>query len=236
VTGHASIRRLIPAALALAGSGCAVAALAIPGSAPAAPNRLPAAAHSAAAAAIHLNQSCYQTAQKGVLKGTGFDPRAQWSAKLDGSPFGSGKTNAQGGIAANFGAPSRLRPRSSGEDSYQLVVREGNHSAGTTFLVTSLAAGFSPMSGNLATLKVRFRLFGWGHGGSLYLHYLNPKGAVRLDRYLGPAAGACGHLSTSPMRLFPFRPTVGKWILQFSKSATYKPGSRPRVVFQYRVS
>jgi hypothetical protein len=183
-----------------------------------------------------LSQPCYTTSEKGALHGTGFDANARWKAQLSGSPFGSGTTTANGTIAATFGAPSHLRPGSSGEDSYQLVVHEGSHAAGATFLVTHLFAHFSPESGNLATLKVRFRLLGWGRSGSLYLHYVSPKGAVRLSRYLGPAGGACGHLTTSPIKLFPFTPKVGLWRLQISKSAAYKATSRPNIVFPYRVS
>jgi hypothetical protein len=238
VTGR-RIHRLFACALALSGGGCAVAALAIPVSAPAAPNpalrSAPDAASAAAAATIHLNQPCYQVAQQAALSGTGFDPSARWAATLDGSAFGSGKTNTKGGITAKFGVPSRLRAGSTGEDSYQLVVRERRHSADATFLVTRLSAGFSPTSGDLSTLKVRFRLLGWGRKGSLYLHYLSPNGAVRLDRSLGPVGGACGHLTTSPLKLFPFRPKVGVWTLQFSKDSAYKADSRPRVVYRYRV-
>lgn len=225
MTGHPSIQRLIKAALALSAGGSVLAALVSPGSAPA-----------AAATTIRLSQGCYQTAQQAGLTGAGFDPSSHWSAKLDGSAFGKGKTDAKGDITATFGVPSRLRAGSTGEDSYRLVVREGKHSAGATFLVTRLAAGFTPSSGDIAKLKVRFKLLGWGRKGSLYLHYLSPKGTPRLDRYLGPAGGACGHLSTSALKLFPFRPKVGVWTLQFDKSSVYKSTSVPRVVIRYKVS
>jgi hypothetical protein len=216
---------LIGALLALAGSGAATAALAIPSSAPASP-----------APTVQLNHGCYQTAQKAALRGKGFDPTSHWSARLDGSAFGSGATNSAGDIAATFGVPNHLRKHSTGEDSYKLTVRQGSHSAGATFLVTRLAASFSPTSGNLATLKVRFRLLGWGRGGALYLHYVSPKGVSRLDRKLGAPGGACGHLTISRLKLFPFTPKVGKWTLQFDKNAAYKASSLPRVEIPYRIS
>jgi hypothetical protein len=219
------IHRVIAAALALAGGGAAAAALAIPASAPAAP-----------AAVIQLNHACYQTAEKAALRGKGFDPTTHWSARLDGAAFGSGTTNAGGDIAATFGVPSHLRKGSTGEDSYKLVVREGKNSANATFLVSHLSATFRPQSGNLSTLRVRFKLLGWDRGGSLYLHYVSPKGVSRLDRNLGAPGGACGHLSTSPLKLFPFTPKKGKWTLQFDKNATYKPGSVPRVDVPYKIS
>ncbi|MDQ6777364.1 MAG: hypothetical protein M3071_14355 [Actinomycetota bacterium] len=225
MTSRPAIRRLTAAALALAGGAGAAAALAIPESAPAAP-----------AAVIQLNHACYQTAQKAALRGKGFDPTSHWTARLDGAAFGNGTTDSAGDIAATFGVPSHLRKGSTGEDSYKLIVREGNHSASAQFLVSRLNASFRPQSGDLTTLKVRFQLLGWGAGGSLYLHYVNPKGVSRLDRKLGASGGACGHLSTAPLKLFPFTPKRGRWLLQFDKNATYRAGSVPRVVVPYKIS
>lgn len=225
MTGRRSMHRLVGAALALVSGGAGAAALAVPTSAPA-----------AAAAQIQLNNGCYLTAQKAALRGKGFDPTAHWSARLDGASFGSGKTDSSGNITATFGVPSHLRKHSTGEDSYKLVVSQAKHSASARFLVTHLDAGFTPQSGNLATLKVRFQLLGWGRRGSLYLHYVNANGSSRLDRKLGAPGGACGHLSTSPLKLFPFTPKKGKWMLQFDKSAAYKAGSVPRVAVPYKIS
>ena len=231
--------------------GAACGALAIPAAAPAASGAKPAAAPGAArakpaagpgtagakpAAAIRLSHACYQTAQQATVHGSGFDPSAQWAATLDGSKFGKGMTDSSGGFTATFGVPSHLRSGSTGEDSYKLVVRERAHSASATFLVTKLTASFSPTSGNLSTLEVRFRLLGWGRGGSVYVHYVSPKGKSRLDRYLGASGGACGHLTTTPLTLFPFTPSVGVWKLQFDKVATYKAGSVPRVIIPYKIS
>jgi hypothetical protein len=220
---------MVVAGLGFAAGGAAAAALAIPATAPAA-------ASGANGASIVVNESCYETAQKATLTGTGFDPSSHWSATLDGAAFGSGQTTVSGDIAATFGVPSHLRA-STGEDSYKLVVHEGKHSASTKFLVTHLDASFTPAtSQDLSTLKVTFQLLGWGHGGSLYLHYVNPKGVSRFDRDLGTPGGACGNLTTKPEKLFPFTPKIGKWTLQFDKSAVYKPTSVPRVIVPYKVS
>jgi hypothetical protein len=217
------LRSAVAAVLASAGGGAGVAALALPASA-------------APQATVRVNHPCYQTAERATLRGTGFDPSSHWAAKLDGKGFGKGTTTSTGAITARFGVPSHLRTGSTGEDSYQLVVQEGKHSASASFLVTHLSAGFSPSGGNLATLKVRFDLLGWGRGGSLYLHYVNPKGVVRLDRSLGPVGGACGHLTTAPLKLFPFTPKVGKWTLQFDKSTRYRTTTVPRVAIRYKIS
>jgi hypothetical protein len=226
LTSRLHLQHVIAAGIAVAGAGVAATALALPASAPAA----------AQSAAIKLGHPCYLTAEKATLTGTGFDPSARWRATLDGSKFGSGKTNSTGDITATFGVPSHLRTGSTGEDSYKIVVSERKHRASATFLVTHLDANFSPQSGSLSTLKVRFQLLGWGRGGSLYLHYISPKGVVRQSRDLGTPGGACGHLTTGLLKLFPFTPKVGKWTLQFDKNAVYKPKSVPRVVIPYKIS
>jgi hypothetical protein len=214
---------LLTATLASAAGGAGVVMLAIP-------------AGAAPRTTVRVSHACYQTAQKGTLHGRGFDPSSHWRARLDGKPFGNGTTSSTGTITANFGVPSHLLKGSSGEDSYTLVVSERKRSASVTFLVTHLSASFSPTSGNLSTLKVRFNLLGWGRGGSLYLHYVNPKGVVRLTRSLGPAGGACGHLSSAPLKLFPFRPKVGTWTLQFDRNRTYRAATVPRVAIRYKIS
>jgi hypothetical protein len=220
------LRRAIALALAVGGSAAAAAALASPASAPA----------SAPMPTIQLSHPCYETAERATLKGTGFAASSAWSARLDGAHFGSGTTTSSGDITATFGVPSHLRKGSTGEDAYKLVVRQGKNSASATFLVTHLDASFKPQSGDISTLKVRFTLLGWGRGGMLYLHMVTPKGVSRMDRNLGAPQGACGHLTTSPLKLFPFTPKVGKWSLQFDKSKTYSSTSVPRVVIPYKVS
>jgi hypothetical protein len=223
LTGRHDTERLLVAVLASAGFAAGVVALTTAASAASRPS-------------VRVSHACYQLAQKGTVHGSGFDPSAHWTAKLDGKAFGNGTTSSAGTITANFGVPSHLRKGSTGEDSYKLVVREGKHSASATFLVTHLSASFSPAGGNLSTLKVSFSLLGWGRGGTLYLHYVNPNGTVRLTRALGSAGGACGHLVTSLEKLFPFTPTVGKWTLQFDKNPSYRAITVPRVGIRYKIS
>ena len=219
-----SARRRLVAAAAAVGGSAALAALAIPAGAHPRP------------ATVAVNLGCYQTAERGKLTGSGFDPTSDWTAKLDGKPFGRGTTTKTGTITATFGVPSHLLKGSKGEDSYKLVVRQGKHSATATFLVTHLSASFSPQSGDVLTLKVAFKMLGWGRGASMYLHYVTPKGTDRMDRALGGAGGACGHLTTTPAKLFPFVPSKGKWTLQFDKSRKYLATTKPRVTIYYRIS
>ena len=217
-------RTLIVAVAVTGGAGAAAVAAAVPASA--APHK----------ATVTVNLGCYQTAERGKLTGSGFDPTSDWTAKLNGKPFGHGTTTKTGTITATFGVPSHLLKGSKGEDSYKLVVRQGKHSATATFLVTHLSASFTPQSGDVLRLKVMFQLLGWGRGASLYLHYVSPKGSDRLDRSLGGAGGACGHLSTPVQKLFPFTPTKGKWTLQFDRSRKYEATTKPRVAIYYRIS
>jgi hypothetical protein len=218
VTGRPNLRWLIAAALVVSAGGAAVAT-------------------AASVPTIRLNHPCYLTSELAVLHGSGFDPSRPFFATLDGVRVkGHGVTDSTGAFKATFGAPGRLRRGSKGEDLHRLVVKEGAHVANDTFLVTHLSAGFSPNTGNPSTLRVRFRLLGWGQTGTVWLHYLNPKGTDVRNRFLGPTQGACGHLTTSPLKLFPFTPKKGVWRLQFDKSSVYKPAAVPRVLIKYGIS
>jgi hypothetical protein len=57
----------------------------------------------------------------------------------------------------------------------------------------------------------------------VYLHYVTPRRRHRLTVRLGRTAGPCGTVSTPRRRLFPFRPGVGSWRLQFDAVRRYDP-------------
>ena len=56
-----------------------------------------------------------------------------------------------------------------------------------------------------------------------------PLGACELglvgDLRLGQLRGPCGVLRTSPRRLFPFKTTPGKWLLQYDTRPLYTRGT-----------
>ncbi len=67
---------------------------------------------------------------------------------------------ARGRIRARFTAP--LYKGTNGTKELSLSVTDGPNVASTSFLMSPLAASFSPQSGNPATLRVRWRILGMG--------------------------------------------------------------------------
>jgi hypothetical protein len=205
-------------------------ALAIAAAAPAA----------ASAAQIQTDRGCYQDHTGTVaVSGNGFDANQPYSVSLDGKQLGTGAstTDAAGGIAGSFEAPQL-----SGDavHTYTLTVTQGANTATTTFAVTPFLADFTPGSGNPKTLRVRFKIFGFGlvtPHPTAYLHYVRPNGKVKRTIRLGKAQGTCGQISrTARKKLFPFRAERGTWRLQFDTHKRYRKGKTGVDFLYYSIS
>jgi hypothetical protein len=190
----------------------------------------------ASAAQIQTDRGCYQDNTGTVaVSGNGFDANQPYSVSLDGKQLGTGAstTDAAGGIAGSFQAPQLSRDA---VHTYTLTVTQGANTATTTFSVTPFLADFTPGSGNPKTLRVRFKIFGFGlvtPHPTAYLHYVRPNGKVKRTIRLGKAQGTCGQISrTARKKLFPFRAGRGTWRLQFDTHKRYRKG-KPGVDFLY---
>jgi hypothetical protein len=206
------------------------AALALAAAAPAA----------ASAAQVQTDRGCYQDNTGTVaVSGNGFEPGQPYSVSLDGKTLNTGgdTTDAAGGINGSFEVPQL------GGDavhSYTLTVTQGANTATTTFSVTPFLADFTPGSGNPKTLRVRFKIFGFGlvdANPAVYLHYVRPNGKVKRTIRLGKAAGTCGQIThTSKHKLFPFHAGRGTWRLQFDTHKRYRKGKAGVDFLYYTIS
>lgn len=193
----------------------------------------------APAAEVHTDRACYadpgQRQDTVAFSGSGLTAGAPYQMTLDGSPLtgGAGNADADGALTGSFAAPSLLAtaPRHARQHTYVLGVRDASGSVPltTTFTVSQLYATFAPSSGDPRSLKVRFKLYGFGLAGTgaprIYLHYVAPDGRVAHTVRLGTAKGACGALKTARRRLFPFAARRGAWKLQFDTSRRYVRGT-----------
>jgi hypothetical protein len=194
-----------------------------------------AAAAPADAATVTLAPACYHSGQLGWLTGSGFKPSTHWTAKLRGTQrLGSGKADGTGNIRARFTAPAYHG--TTGERELTLSVTDGPHVASTVFRMTPLTASFSPSSGDPNTLRVRWRVLGLDAGHGVYVHYVRPNGKLRTTLRIGSAQGACGHLKTRPLALFPFGLEYGRWTFQIDASRGYRRTTVPRLLIQYDVT
>ena len=204
------------------------AALAVAAAAPAA----------ASAAQIQTDRGCYQdnTGTIGVA-GSGFDPGQPYTVTLDGSALNTGgdTTGADGSVGGSFAVP---KLDGNAVHAYTLTVTQGANTATTTFSVTPFLADFTPGSGDPRTLRVRYKVFGFGlveghPHPPVYLHYVRPNGKLKRTIRLGRAQGVCGQITrTSKRKLFPFHAGRGTWRLQFDTHKRYRRG-RAGVNFLY---
>jgi hypothetical protein len=190
---------------------------------------LPAAA---SAAQIQTDQGCYQEPAKSAtgtvaVTGNGFEPNQPYQVTLDGQalPNGTGTTDAAGGIAGSFPTPELP---GNGVHAFTLGIVQGANAPTTSFSVTPFLADFTPGSGNPKTLRVRFKVFGFGlvtPNPIVYLHYVRPNGKLKRTIRLGKAQGVCGQIKrTARKKLFPFKAERGKWKLQFDTHKRYRKG------------
>jgi len=177
----------------------------------------------AVAATLATEKPCYQEGADVVVAGTGFFPARFVGVALDGRNLGVAQTNEQGIFLNKIVAPSL--PSDQREHLHALAASDGTNTAIKHFRATEVFAGFSPSKGRIGTLRVRFRVFGFGlykSDAKVYVHYVRPSGKVRRTVYLGEARGKCGHIRRTRRRLlFPFTPERGTWMLQFDTRKSY---------------
>lgn len=179
---------------------------------------------------VVTDRPCYLEQKRVELSGAGFQPGATYTVLRDGQPIGPGTVAADGSIAGAFG--SDVLPAGIAEKSYDLSVTDGTNQADSAFRVSAFRALFSPSRGNPARLRVRFSVFGFlSPQLPVYLHYVRPDGSAARTVYLGRTKGVCGSVPrTRERRLFPFKASAGRWLLQFDTQPAYRNAARPRIV------
>ena len=173
-----------------------------------------------------------------MLIGTGYAPSSLVLLSSGGSIIGTAVTKADGTFRQKYQIPG---PPQTGKDAHEAqfsFTATGNDdpslTASVTFSTANVFGDFSPgTSLHPETVRVRFSAFGFGAGlaagaqmPTVYLHYVNPRGTVKKTITLGRGQGVCGSIrKTQLRRLFPFKPTRGKWTLQFDTRKVYKRGT-----------
>jgi hypothetical protein len=198
----------------LVACGCALAA--------------PAPAAAAPPASVSTPEACYSSRKPVDFAGAGFRARARFVATVAGRRVASGSATQFGDVSGSFRAPVPTRA-GPGERTFTLRVSDGVRAATTRFRATVFGAGFSPTTGDPATLRVRFFAYDFGPDRTVFLHYLRPDLTLRTTVTLGVTRGPCGTLASARLRIFPFYARPGNWRLQLDTSRAYARLARPRV-------
>jgi hypothetical protein len=195
----------------------------------------------AGATTLSFDRPCYLAKSRGFVgqavnfTGAGFTPRAPVTASVSGVALVSGKAGASGEIAGFFTAPPLGSNVAQGSAS--LSVSDGTNSASQAFPETNLTADFSPSQGNPKTLRVRFRIFGFGPlltalgepaDAQVYEHVIDPKGKLRGTFKAGRPSGPCGLVKPSRRKILPFKATNGRWRYVFDISRKSRKSDLPR--------
>lgn len=197
----------------------------------------------ATAAAVDTDRACYLQTQSTTVtvSGTGYAPGQPFVVALDNTALdgGGGAIDALGTMRGAFNPP--VLKATQEQRRFKVSVTAADATAWTTFTLTRFVAGFSPATGDPATMRVRFSVHGFALASpspTVYLHYVDPRGRLRKTVRLGRAQGQCGAIDrTAKRRLFPFRsaPRAGKWRLQFDTSRKYHRGTTKSEFLFYTV-
>jgi hypothetical protein len=194
------------------------------------------------AATLRTDFPCYFEDRTINWSAEALRPGTRFRLTLDGTEIDSGNVAADG--TATGSLTSADLGRGVGEQRFVLAITDGTDSASTPFRVSEFNADFAPAAGNPRTLLVRFSVFGFGMGKTIFLHYIRP-GAPRrpTSRHvartvrLGRVLGVCGKIRrTRERHLFPFEARAGEWRLQFDTRSRYRAGAQPAVVRRVRVA
>jgi hypothetical protein len=190
----------------------------------------------ASAATITLDRACYQatSATSVTISGSGFTPGEQYTVLVQGGIVDVGTAAADGTIVKRIPVPL---PPDSGPGAhtgtYSVAISQPDASATASFQAATPHGDFTPGSGDPRTLKVHFIAYGFGTAAApgqpmptIYVHYIDPRGKLRLSRPIGVGTAPCGTIKRTALRkLFPFNPRSGTWTLQYDAQKRYVKGS-----------
>ena len=201
----------------------------------------------AQAATLTVDKPCYRAADPAgdlVLVGSGFTPGGLVLLGSGDTTIGSAVADAKGNFRQKYQIPA---PPETGKRAHEAQFSffatdnmDQTLTSTVTFSTANVFGDYSPdESLHPESVRVRFSAFGFGVGLAataprppIYLHYVNPRGKLKRTVLLGIGAGVCGSIRRTPLRrLFPFRPTRGKWTLQFDTHKLYTRGTGNRFLY-----
>lgn len=203
----------------------ALAALALPGVATAAPT-------------LNPLKPCYVAAARGqtelvAISGTGFTPGALVDVMLDHVVLGPGVRVYPDGtfLPGTVNAPFQER----GQRRFTVTATEQGTglTASASSRVTALDLRLRPASARPSS-RVRFRGRGFTGDGPVYAHYVYG-GKERKTVRLAAPDGPCGTFDVRRREIPVKRPRTGVWTLQADQQRDYSP-SPPTARFQIEIT
>jgi hypothetical protein len=181
------------------------------------------------AMAGRTTRGCYLVLAPVHLRARGFAADRTYVISIDGVYFGQDRTNAREVLNRGTRCVPGGLPAGMAQVVERLEARDGTRTARTRFTLTRRpGARLEATVGSANSLRAPVEVWGFALTGSrhrVYLHYVNPSGQPVDTTQLGQTGGQCGYLKTAPIRIFPFTPSRGRWMLQIDTRRTY--GARP---------
>lgn len=207
---------------------------------------------SAHAATLGLDQRCYVAGEQASISGSGFSPRTAVTLNRGTTPVTGATADNSGAVRGTMLVPEVGFGLV--ESQVEVTASDGTNSATAFLNIAKVSASYTPNTGEPKSMRVSHVVSGFGLAEtkpSIYLHYVSPEAqkvvtkptttktpkagggttTTQVDApgvkslRLGQLRGPCGVLRTSPRRLFPFKTTPGKWLLQYDTNPLYTRGT-----------
>lgn len=167
---------------------------------------------------------CYVSVAPGstepvALSASGFNANTEVEVRLDGTPVATVTSGADGRVGVRVNPPHQRR----GERTFRLELEQRDdpsHRARVSSRVTALAVRLTPRVARPRSV-VTWRGRGFTARGPVFVHYVK-HGKVRRTVRAATPRGACGRFRARRAQ-FPFRPSLGAWLLQVDQQRTFAP-------------
>lgn len=178
----------------------------------------------AAGVSISPLKRCYVSVGEGrtepvALSASGFAANSAVDVSLDGTPVATVTATADGQVHARMNPPHQAR----GQRTFRVGLQQRDdpaRHAEATSRVTALAVKLRPRSAQPRSV-VTWTGRGFTAAGPVYVHYLKD-GEIRRSVRLETPRKACG-IFRARRAQFPFRPSLGEWILQIDQQRAFAP-------------
>lgn len=169
------------------------------------------------------------------MSGDGFAPDGPVTFTVNNRRIsGEVITNGDGHFEATYTPPA-----SQTESKVVIRATDAQETTAKTKLVVTRERSVTAVpdtTNNVRTWKAVFKLYGFGAGKKVFIHYIGPNGTLRKTVGLGRLRGPCGRLKTSKRRVLPFsNPDFGTWKLQFDTRRHFSRNTAKKRVIPVRV-
>jgi len=188
---------------------------------------------SASAAAIEVDQGCYQEGGTIKIIGSGFTPNSFATFTIGGTTSGA-DTDETGAFIGTIDAPFTTL-KHPGAQTVTLTSRDTGSGEELSLPVNVAKVGVDAVPAQSKPhRRIRWNIAGFPNQKALYGHW-RFGGKTRADHRMGVPQGPCGVLHVKARQIEANHIRFGLWTVQFDFNRRYDKSAKPSVAVRIRV-